>query len=56
MRRESTLESAKNWSAYDRDQFLKGTLRVEQAAMGYSPLPKNVVDMELKTLATIKVQ
>jgi phosphate transport system substrate-binding protein len=24
--------------------------------MGYAPLPKNVVDMELKTLATIKVQ
>lgn len=24
--------------------------------MGYSPLPKNVVDMEMKTLATIKVQ
>lgn len=35
---ESTLESAKNWSAYDREQFLKGTLRVEPAAMGYSPL------------------
>ena len=24
--------------------------------MGYAPLPKNVVDMEMKTLATIKVQ
>jgi len=24
--------------------------------MGYAPIPKNVVDMELKTLATIKVQ
>jgi predicted permease len=35
---ESTLESAKNWSAYDREQFLKGTLHVERAAMGYSPL------------------
>jgi predicted permease len=35
---ESTLESAKNWSAYDREQFLKGQLRVEKAAMGYSPL------------------
>ena len=35
---ESTLESAKNWSAYDREQFLKGQLRVEKAAIGYSPL------------------
>ena len=35
---ESTLESAKNWTAYDRDQFLKGQLRIEPAAMGYSAL------------------
>jgi len=24
--------------------------------MGYAPLPANVIDMEMKTLATIKVQ
>jgi hypothetical protein len=24
--------------------------------MGYAPIPQNVVDMEMKTLATIKVQ
>jgi predicted permease len=35
---ESTLPSAKNWSAYARDQFLKGQLIVERAAMGYSGL------------------
>jgi predicted permease len=35
---ESTLESAKNWTAYSREQFLKGQLHVEKAAIGFSPL------------------
>jgi predicted permease len=35
---ESTLPAAKEWSAYSRAQFLKGTLHVEQAATGYSGL------------------
>jgi predicted permease len=35
---ESTLPAAKDWSAYSRQQFLKGQLRVEQAAMGFSGL------------------
>lgn len=40
-------------------EFMKWALTDGQkfaGDMGYAPLPKNVVDMELKTLATIKVQ
>ena len=35
---ELTLPAAKDWSAYSREQFLKGQLVVEPAAMGYSEL------------------
>jgi putative ABC transport system permease protein len=35
---ESTLPAAKDWSKYARDQFMKGQLVVESAAMGYSNL------------------
>jgi predicted permease len=35
---EMTLEGAKDWSAYAREQFMKGQLRVDHAAMGYSQL------------------
>ena len=35
---ETTLPAAKNWSAYSRDQFMKGRLLVDSAAMGYSGL------------------
>ncbi len=35
---ESTLPAAAKWSAYSREQFLKGTLHVEKAATGYSEL------------------
>ena len=35
---EATLEGAKDWSAYAREQFMKGRLRVERAAIGYSDL------------------
>jgi predicted permease len=35
---ESTLPAAKGWSQYARDQFMKGQLLVESAAMGYSNL------------------
>jgi predicted permease len=35
---EVTLPAAKDWSAYSREQFMKGQLVVEQAAMGYSEL------------------
>jgi predicted permease len=35
---EMTLEGAKNWSPYIREQFMKGQLRIERAAIGYSPL------------------
>ena len=37
-RYESTLPAAKDWSAYMHEQFLKGTLRVEKADIGYSSL------------------
>src|SRR3954452_17887389 len=33
---EMTLPGAKDWSPYAREQFMKGRLRVEQAAGGYS--------------------
>lgn len=33
---EATLPAAAKWSAYSRDQFLKGVLHVESAATGYS--------------------
>jgi predicted permease len=35
---ESTLPAAKEWSQYARDQFMKGQLVVESAAVGYSNL------------------
>lgn len=35
---EATLPGAKNWSPYVREQFMKGRLVVEKAAMGYSSL------------------
>lgn len=35
---ETTLPAARKWSAYGREQFLKGTLLVEPAATGYSGL------------------
>ena len=35
---EMTLPAAKEWSAYSRDQFMKGRLRVVSAATGYSGL------------------
>jgi predicted permease len=33
---EMTLPGARTWSAYDRDQFMKGTINLEKAATGYS--------------------
>jgi len=33
---EATLPAAKDWSAYARDQFMKGRMRVESAATGFS--------------------
>ena len=33
---EMTLPAAKEWSAYSREQFMKGQLRVESAAGGFS--------------------
>ncbi len=35
---EMTLPAAKDWSTYSRNQFMKGELLVESAAMGYSGL------------------
>jgi putative ABC transport system permease protein len=35
---EMKLPAAKDWSQYSRDQFMKGRLRVEAAAMGFSGL------------------
>jgi predicted permease len=35
---EMTLPAAKDWSQYSREQFMKGQLLVEPAAMGYSEL------------------
>jgi predicted permease len=38
---EATLPAAAKWSAYARDQFLRGTLHLEKAATGYSQLRNN---------------
>jgi predicted permease len=35
---EATLPGAKNWSAFARDRFMQGQLRLDSAAIGYSPL------------------
>jgi len=35
---EQTLPAAKDWSPYSRSQFMKGQMRVESAAMGFSGL------------------
>ncbi len=35
---ETTLPAAKDWNAYDRAQFLRGTIHVQKAATGYSDL------------------
>ena len=35
---EATLPAAKDWSAYAREQFLRGTIQVEKAATGFSSL------------------
>lgn len=35
---EMTLPAAKDWSAYNREQFMKGRLQVAGAELGYSPL------------------
>jgi predicted permease len=35
---EMTLPGAKDWSPYAREQFMKGRMRVESAAIGYSSL------------------
>ncbi len=38
---ETTLAAASKWSAYGRQQFMKGTLNVEAAGTGYSSLRNN---------------
>jgi predicted permease len=38
---EMTLPAAKDWSAYSREQFMKGRLLVAGAAMGYSSVRNN---------------
>jgi predicted permease len=35
---EMTLPAAKEWSAFNREQFMKGRLLVDSAAMGFSPV------------------
>jgi predicted permease len=35
---EATLPGAKNWSAFARERFMQGQLRLDSAAIGYSPL------------------
>jgi predicted permease len=39
---EATLPAAKDWSAYSRNEFLRGTIHVERAATGYSDLRNSV--------------
>jgi predicted permease len=46
---EMTLPAAKDWSAYSREQFMKGRLLVTEAAIGYSSL-RNEFDTALVVL------
>jgi predicted permease len=46
---EMTLPAAKDWSAYSREQFMKGQLLVTEAAIGYSSL-RNEFDTALVVL------
>jgi predicted permease len=39
---EGTLPAAKDWTPYDHQQFLRGTINVERAATGYSNLRNGV--------------
>src|SRR5262245_49347670 len=39
---EMTLPAAKDWSAYSRAEFMKGQMKAETAAMGYSGVRNNV--------------
>ena len=41
---EMTLPAAKDWSQYSREQFMKGQLLVEAAAMGYSRPAQRFLD------------
>src|SRR5580698_3753695 len=36
-----SLPAANDWSAYLRDQFMRGTMHIEKAATGYSDLRNN---------------
>jgi predicted permease len=38
---EMTLPAAKDWSKYNRDEFMKGQLKVEKADIGYSDIRNN---------------
>ncbi len=38
---EATLPAAKDWSAYDRDSFMRGTVHVEKADTGHSDIRNN---------------
>jgi predicted permease len=38
---EATLAAAKDWTKYNRDQFLRGTIHVTKADIGYSELRNN---------------
>jgi len=39
---EMTLEGARNWSPYVREQFMKGVLKIDKADIGYSGLRNDV--------------
>ena len=38
---EATLAAAKDWSPYARDQFMRGTINIDKADIGYSQLRNN---------------
>jgi predicted permease len=49
---EATLPEAKDWSAFDRQRFLKGRLLVADAAVGYSGV-RNVLGKALTVLMSM---
>ncbi len=50
---ETTLPAARNWTAYARDQFLKGTIHLEKAGNGYSPLRRDFSTALLVLMAMV---
>ncbi len=50
---ETTLPAARDWSRYNRDQFLRGSITVEKAATGFSELRNSFSEALLVLMAMV---